>query len=202
MPLTSVVGLLGMALLAGALAGWVVCRWLPDRRPRVGVIAVSGVLMLLPIGGLSAAGHLRGVIGDLSVTTLVLLAGAIVANVTGRAWLGAREHTALTAAVLVAGVCLYPLALGAGHADPYALGYGSYALVSALLVSVLLAWYARMYAVVSCALAGAAAYLAGLLESDNLWDYLVDPLLVAYAAAVWLGRASAALRPQQSEGRD
>jgi hypothetical protein len=201
MPLTSIVGLLGMALLAGALAGWVVRRSAPDRRTRIGVMAASGVLMLLPLGGLSAAGYLRGVIGDLSITTLALLAGAIVANVTGRAWLGARERMVLTAAVLVLGGCLYPLALGAGHLDPYALGYGSYALVSLLLAAVLLAWHARMYALVACVLAGTVAYLAGLLESDNLWDYLVDPLLVSYAAAVWTGRARAALRPRRSEGR-
>lgn len=201
MPLTSVVGLLGMALLAGALAGRVAGRRLPDRRARLGVIAVSGMLMLLPFGGLSVAGYLRGVIGDLSITTLVLLISAITANVTGRAWFGARERTALTAVVLVVGGCLYPLALGVGRLDPYVLGYGSYALVSLLLAAVLLAWQARMYAVVACMLAGVVAYLAGLLESENLCDYLIDPLLVSYAAAVWTGRAGAALRPRRSEER-
>jgi hypothetical protein len=201
MPLTSIVGLTGMALLASALAGRVARGWLPGRRARIGVVAMSGVLMLLPVGGLSVAGYLRGVIGDLSITTLALLVSAITANVTGRAWFGARERAALTAVVLVVGGCLYPLALGAGRLDPYVLGYGSYALVSLLLAAVLLAWQARMDAVIACMLAGVIAYLTGLLESENLWDYLIDPLLVSYAAAVWTGRAGAALRPRRSEGR-
>jgi hypothetical protein len=84
--------------------------------------------------------------------------------------------------------------------DPYALGYGSYALVTLLLVAVLLAWHARMYALVACALAGAVAHLAGLLESDSLWDYLIDPLLFSYAATVWVRRAGAVLRPRRSVG--
>jgi hypothetical protein len=47
----------------------------------------------------------------------------------------------------------------------------------------LAAWWARQYAVVFIVVAAALAYLAGAYESRNLWDYLIDPLVCAYALA-------------------
>lgn len=194
MPLASIVGLSGMVLLASALACRTVCRRLTDRRARAAVLIGMAALVLAPFGGLSVAGYLRGVIGDLSITTMALLLGVSVAGLGARPWLAAREHTALAAAALIAGAGLYPLALGAGAIDPYAWGYGSYGLAGVLLAGGLLAWYARMYGLLALLLVAIGAYLARLLESDNLWDYLIDPLLVGYAGAYWLGRAAAALR--------
>lgn len=201
MPLASIVGLTAMALLASALTCRTVCRRLTDRRARAAVLIGTAALVLAPLGELSVAGYLRGVIGDLSITTMLLLLGVSVTGLGARPWLAAREHTALAAAALMAGVGLYPLALGAGAIDPYAWGYGSYGLGGVLLAGGLLAWYARMYGLLAFLLAGIGAYLARLLESDNLWDYLIDPLLVGYAAAYWLRRGVAARRPSRPVAR-
>jgi hypothetical protein len=47
----------------------------------------------------------------------------------------------------------------------------------------LAAWRARLYAIVFIVIVAALAYLAGAYESRNLWDYLIDPLVCAYALA-------------------
>ncbi len=201
MPLASIVGLVGMALLASALTCRTVCRRLTDHCARAAVLIATAALVLAPLGELSVAGYLRGVVGDLSITTMLLLLGVSVTGLGARPWLAARERMVLAAAVLFAGVGLYPLALGAGPIDPYAWGYGSYGLAGVLLAGGLLAWYARMHGLLALLLVAIGAYLARLLESDNLWDYLIDPLLVGYAAAYWLRRGVAALRRSQPAAR-
>ncbi|TMG72297.1 MAG: hypothetical protein E6H80_12100 [Betaproteobacteria bacterium] len=76
---------------------------------------------------------------------------------------------------------MYPFALGLTPFDPYALGYGSAELVTALLLVTLAAWRARLNAVVLITIAAVVAYLGGAYESRNLWDYLIDPMVSAYA---------------------
>ena len=50
----------------------------------------------------------------------------------------------------------------------------------------LVAWRMGLKLVVLVILAGALAWLGGLYESRNLWDYLIDPLAGAYALGVLL----------------
>ena len=69
--------------------------------------------------------------------------------------------------------------------DPYRWGYGSYVLLGVLLVLTLLCWLREANRVVLVVLLAMTAYLLGLGESTNLWDYLVDPLILLFASA-WL----------------
>ncbi len=96
---------------------------------------------------------------------------------------GDRERQVLYQLLALAAVFLYPFALGWTPFDPYSLGYGSIAFHTALLCIALAAWWARLHAVVFIVVAAALAYLAGAYESRNLWDYLIDPLVCAYALA-------------------
>jgi hypothetical protein len=189
MPLPTITGLCGMALLLAAGGSVLARRWTLPPVVRVAIPILVAVLMLVPLGELSAAGYLRGVIGDLSTTTMLLLAAALASSVAGRPIIVRRETRILIAAMLVAGAILYPLALGASRFDPYALGYGSYGFVSLLLFGALLAWYARLHLLVLCISVAAVGHTAGLLESDNLWDYLIDAPLVAYGVLVVLADA-------------
>jgi len=84
---------------------------------------------------------------------------------------------------------LYPFTLGLTYFDPYALGYGSIGFIAALFALTLVAWYARFYLAAIVVTAAALAYLAGIYESRNLWDYLLDPLVSLFAAG-WLLRAA------------
>jgi hypothetical protein len=173
-------GLLGLAVVAAALR---LRRF--SVRARAAIMLAAGVALFVPFGELSLAAYVRGVTGDLSISTLVLAGAACIAQLTGKQPIGQRDLRALLWLVASAAVFLYPFALGLSPFDPYALGYGSAGLVTALLLLTLTAWYARLNLIVLVVIAATLAYLGGAYESRNLWDYLIDPLVSMYAL-VWL----------------
>ena len=78
---------------------------------------------------------------------------------------------------LLAGAALYPMALGAGAFDPYPAGWHfSWLFVVLLLVTVIMLSLKNRFSGVL--LVTILAFNLHLLESGNLWDYLVDPILV------------------------
>jgi hypothetical protein len=169
-------GLLGLAVVATSIR----LRRLPVR-VRCAVALAAALAAFVPIGELSIAAYVRGVTGDLSVTTLVLAGAAGLAQLTGRTLIGQRDLRALCWLWVLAAAFLYPFALGWTRFDPYALGYGSIEFVTAMLLLTLAAWRARLNLIVFVVVAAALAYLAGAYESRNLWDYLIDPLVSVYA---------------------
>lgn len=181
---TDLTGLVGVTLAVVTLLARVPrVRALPLRK-RAGLLAVAVIVLSIPLWGVSAAGFVRGITGDLSIATLALLALALVRSLSGRALAGEQNRHALLKAVLIAGVLFYPLALGLTMFDPYRLGYGDLWFMLALLG--LAAWsslrYSTLFAL--CIAAAVAAWSVGWYESTNLWDYLFDPWLVVYAGAV------------------
>ena len=169
-------GLLGLAVAATAFR----LRRFPVGA-RVAAMLAAGVALFVPFGDFSLAACVRGVTGDLSISTLVLAGAACIVEFTGRRLIGQRDLLAFMWLVAAAAVFLYPLALGLTPFDPYALGYGSAGFVTALLLVTLAAWYARLNLIVLVVAAAALAYLGGAYESRNLWDYLIDPLVCVYA---------------------
>ena len=152
----------------------------------------------LPIAGypsLPLAAYLRGLIGDLSVTSLLLLGAIVLARVTGGRFAliaGLQAESSLTRiawhdrlllllAIAASALLLYPMALGATWLDPYRWGYGDSRFIAALLVLALLAWFMRAWLTVACVCAAVLAWVARTHESTNLWDYLIDPWLAVYA---------------------
>ena len=154
-------------------------------RARIAVMLAGAFAVFATFGEISAAAYVRGVTGDLSMTTLVLAGAACVAQFTRRTVIEPRDLRVLFWLVAAAAAFLYPFALGWTRFDPYALGYGSIEFVTALLLVTLAAWHFRRNVVVLIVVAAALAYCVGAYESRNLWDYLIDPL-VALVALVWL----------------
>ena len=181
MSANAVFGLFGCGLLSLAVAAKALRLQRLSVRARIAVLLVLGLAAFVPFGGLSLAAYVRGVTGDPSISTLALAGAACIAELTGRRLIGQRDLRALTWLVAAAAVFLYPFALGLTLFDPYALGYGSIELVTALLLVTLAAWRARLNAVVLIIIAAVVAYLGGAYESRNLWDYLIDPMVSAYA---------------------
>jgi len=159
------------------------------------VILAAACAVFVPIGELSIAACVRGVTGDLSMTTLVLAGAACFTQITGRALIGHRDKQALCWLLALAAAFLYPFALGWTRFDPYALGYGSIEFLTALLLIALAAWWARLQVIVLVVIAAALAYLAGAYESRNLWDYLIDPLASVYALVRLLAAGTALRQP-------
>ena len=93
--------------------------------------------------------------------------------------------------VLLLGLVMYPSALGIGYIDLYAVGYHPYTEMGLLIFALLSSWFVatRPLAVWATLALLAVAYSAG--ESDNVLDYLIDPIIFLYLfcqAVVRVGR--------------
>ena len=178
---TDVTGLAGIAVtLAAPILAVPGVRRLA--RPwRALLLTVAGLLVLLPLGTLPLAVAGRGVTGDLSITTLVLVGTFLLRNLTGKPAADSRARFALLAFVSIAALALYPLALGIGMFDPYRLGFGSPWLLGALFAAAIAAWWRRLDGISLCIALATLAWSVRWYESTNLWDYLLDPLVSFFA---------------------
>jgi len=202
--LTDATGLGGIAVAVSALLVIGFGRaWSRSVRWWVGG-GLAGLLVLVPIGSLPAAGYLRGFTGDLSVTTVVVVLSALAARGGARSERRRSDRLALKVCLGAVALLLYPLALGAGPFDPYRLGYDSPWLLGAWWVVALAAWFFRRPLLAGCVAAAMLAWAVRGYESTNLWDYLIDPFVALYALGGLLGwsvvRVVAAVRGR--EGRE
>lgn len=147
------------------------------------LLAAVFAFMLIPFGAMPLAAYARGMTGDLSITTMVLLWCAML-----RPWFAyvaaePKRRIALLLLIALAALALYPMALGVGIYDPYRLGYGNSYFLVVLLLLVLAAWHMKSSVIALCIALAILAWATGWYESDNLWDYLLDPFLTIYALA-------------------
>lgn len=142
-------------------------------------IVVCMVLALAPFDGLAVAAYLRGFFGDLSVASLLLLALALRRRMV-RGNEEAAGRTGLLALIAIAALALYPCALSIGMFDPYRLGFGDLAFLAGLSVLALLAWVRQQTLIALYLALAVLAWAIGWGESNNLWDYLLDPWVSFY----------------------
>jgi len=172
----------GQILLLGVLIAVLPGRLVKDARRRTGVVAVLlAAGMLLPVYGLTVAQWLRSAVGDPGVLTMVIFANILSQRLSGRNLLAPAARDSLLLGVIVIGVVFYPMALGVGAYDPYHFGFAPVVLpVLVGLVSVV-AWFRARRDLAIVLLLPLIAFNLNLLESVNLWDYLLDPILFFYA---------------------
>jgi len=155
---------------------------------RVLLPAAVLALLFLPVEGVPVAGYARGLAGDLSVTSLLLLGSFVLSFASGPKLHDRRELGAVAAFVLAGAAFLYPMALGLTSFDPYALGYSVRVrvLLLGLAPVALCAWFRGRLLLLLSILLALAAFRFDLLESRNLWYYLLDPWLTVVLLA-WTG---------------
>lgn len=172
------------ALILVAVALRFTTRWRP--RWRAGLAALTLLMALLPFPwGLSA--WVLSYLADFSITSGLLALVAIQHRLTARYWLPVRELRGSCLMLVLLALWFYPMSLGSSYADPYALGFGDYLFSGVLLLVGLFAWLSHAYATCLLLIAAQLAFRFNLLQSDNLWDYLIDPWLVSWATG-WLIR--------------
>lgn len=176
---TDLTGLAGVALGLSAVCALALGRLPPAQRTSAELALL--VLLLLPFGDLPLAADVRGIVGDPSVSTLVVLAYALAGRAGGFSPLTASQRAGALLLVLLAAALLYPLALGAVPYDSYRWGYGEPCFLGLLLVLALAATALHLPLVVLSISLAVLAWTLGWQESGNLWDYLIDPLLALYA---------------------
>jgi hypothetical protein len=172
---------------AASLRGWIATSV-------AGVAALGAVLF--PWFGHSLPHWSAGLSANFSVIMAVLLLVGIIGRAGGCGFFRERDWSAAWIFGAVASLLLYPSALGLGPQsfDSYALGwpwlfrgqslvlFGGAGLTAALLI-----WCGNRFGYVL--LLALLAYATGFQESENLWDYLLDPVYGAVSLLVVLWSA-------------
>ena len=190
-------GLLCQGLAAAAVARTAFDRLRPGTSSITGAAvaaATVAAMLVVRLGDATLAMQLRAVIGDPAAVTAVLLALAAFAprQLPERP----RPATLVGFAGVVTLLLWTPVFLGTfpfGF-DARAIGWRPWPILAIVAVLATAAWRRRAdgwVAVVGIAL---LCWGAGLVESDNLWDALVDPWIVGGCAVVGTGDALAARR--------
>ncbi|MCZ6617165.1 MAG: hypothetical protein O7E57_03450 [Gammaproteobacteria bacterium] len=146
-----------------------------------GVLALTSLgLLFIPVDGVSLILALKGVFADLSLTTVLLLItwpllriANISPNGSDIAW--------LCTAILILALALYPMALGVGLHDSYVFGYEPWLLLTLVAAMGVLAVDKRYWISAATGIVVLYGYWLRVLPSQNLWDYLLDPMLVIFA---------------------
>ena len=158
----------GGAGLFGTLRGW---------RPTLILGLISAFIAVAPVGGLPLARWMISFNANFSISLTAILFYKVLEITFGVKLLDKNALLTCWVFSLTAGVILYPMALGLGRFDPYQAGWGfSWLFVVVCGVTIFLLIMKNRFAVVL--IAAILAHNLHLLESTNLWDYLVDPFMV------------------------
>ena len=143
--------------------------------------------LVVPINEVPVFYYLRSFyIGDLSITSTLFFCAYIIQSRGKKVLFQSAELKQLTLLVVLGGLFLYPLALGLGQLDPYRLGYQPQIMLFILFFVGLYFWYKQYYFLVLVLTSVVLCFNLRLLESNNLWDYLLDPLLLVVFLTIGL----------------
>lgn len=172
----------GQVLLLAVLLTVLLGRFVKYSRQRMVVVAVLlATGLFLPIHGLSIAQWLRSALGDFSILTLAVFSNMLAQRLFNYRLLAPATRNTLLLGVALVGVVFYPLALGVSAFDPYQLGYSPLFMSALLCLASIIAWLKTMRGLAIILLLPLIAFNLHMLESYNLWDYLLDPILLLYA---------------------
>ena len=173
-----------LVLCAGILRMTCALKTLASMRryPRAALAGLLLLILLWPaLFPISLAAYVRGISSDLSITLVVLSVWSLLGSLKVARPVHQRELAALMFAVATGALILYPAALGWGDWDAYRLGWSSWLLWAALLVVSAVCWFAGLVVLPSLMSLAMLAWAFNLMESNNLWDYLLDAWLSFYA---------------------
>ncbi len=191
--------------LAGVL--WLVLIWTVGKvcgRPAtrrlkgwLGPLAVA--LLFVPVGPVSLGRWVESFYPNPSLLGIAFVAALLWRSLTQRDLLRPTDLRALLTIAAVAGSILYLNPLWGRAADFYYFGWRSGPAIWTItaLALFLLAVGNRSGVVLTAAL---AAFATSALESDNAWDYVVDPVIWVISLGVITVRTGAALRRRWAEG--
>ena len=153
---------------------------------RVLVVVIIALLVMLPLADYPGWYYVRGVFGDSSVIALFFYLALILQQNFSWQLFQEDELVLLRRLALAAAILLYPFALGLTQFDSYSLGYSNPWLLAVLCIITLFCWLRKYYFLAVSITAAAVAFSLQLLESHNLWDYLLDPLFIVLIMLTWL----------------
>jgi len=144
---------------------------------RIVLVLLLANLFFWPIGlslELPLSAYVRGVTGELSIVTMLLLWSALLPE-------SRRTPFTFNVAIGIIAIVFYPLALGYGMFDPYIWGYDSLGFLISVIVFAILSGLAGWTKGVWLLSLAIIAWTVRWHESANLWDYILDPFLALWA---------------------
>lgn len=187
----TLVGLSGISLLLSAILLRILLFFKLNKQISYFISILFFAVSFVSFSGDSINFYFRGLFNDLSITTLVLLVYYFIQPDADR-----NQTHPLFFLIAITGLFFYPAALGLGPVDPYSWGFinKDHGLLPPLVFFVLLGGLMcfaliKNHTVLLLSLVlSTLAYQSGLLESRNLWDYLLDPLVFIYALVTIISR--------------
>jgi len=141
---------------------------------------ISAGMVAIPVGDWPLARWMISFNANFSIPLTAILFAKVVEPFFGIKLLDDRALLTCWIFSIASGAALYPMALGLSELDPYAAGWEfSWLFVLMFFLTVVLLVMKNRFSLVG--IAAILAYNLRLLESTNLWDYLVDPFLVVTA---------------------
>ena len=149
------------------------------------------LLLMLPLDADPAWYAVRGIFGDSSITAVLFYIAFILQQ--NFSWQLCRpdELALLRRLLAVTALLLYPFALGLTGFDSYSLGYANPWLLAILFIMALLLWWRTYYFLAISLTASVVVWSLQMLESVNLWDYLLDPVFVVLLLLTYMKPAAA-----------
>ncbi|EAT10933.1 hypothetical protein HF888_05580 [Bermanella marisrubri] len=183
--MTAIASLLGHGLLLMAVILYIIQarrwgKWFPY------AYIIAAVVIVLPLENWLVVEFSRGYLSDLSMATVAIA----VMSIVGQGQYQMSNAFKLT--FLLLAIVLYPSAMGWGMFDVYSLGYPSdtgygylVAVVAAIAVLAVIVKSWQLAIVMTMVLIGNGV---GLYETQNLWNYLLDPLVVVACIFSYLSK--------------
>lgn len=158
---------------------------LPLRRMKLSqrIAAFIGLLLvsIVPLSGPPIAAYLRGVVGDLAITTMVFLVSTVIWQTLQLPKRTTNQRLVPAAFYAALGLALYPATLGLSAIDPYRWGFEPSALLLICAAATLFFCLRGFYTAGVSLMLATLAFTADMKVSDNYWDYVLDPLLAVYS---------------------
>jgi hypothetical protein len=180
--------LTGLSMVLLSLAWVTILLPMNKLPPAAKTIVIMGIalLVMLPLFDYPVWYKVRGIFGDSSITAVLFYSALVLQqNFSWQLYRG-KELVLLRRLVLLTAILLYPFALGLTQFDSYRLGYANPWMLATLLVVTLFCWFRHYYFLATIITVAVIADSLQLLESRNLWDYLIDPAFILILLLSWL----------------
>ena len=157
-------------------------------------IAIIG-FTLIPVNQITTTGYIRGVTGDISLVSLCWLFTAFISKVTGKSLVSQQQRTLNVVAIGMLALVLYPATLGLVQTDPYVWGYQANSMLITLAIIAVAMWLAGNYHLTLWLSLAVLGFAFKIMESTNLWDYIIDAWLAIFVISVVIKKLFHRLRP-------
>jgi len=144
---------------------------------KIFLICVLFIFIFFPFLQLSIFQYLRSFFGNLSIASLGFFGVVAAQKLCSRSIVQKSEAKIFCVVVVVMAAFLYPMSLGLSYFDPYAWGFGHLYFEFFLGLCTLFWVWKGYFFLAAWWLISYVLYLLQAFESNNLWDYLIDPIV-------------------------